>query len=271
MAMVNGKPVAQWDGKADVAEERKPYGDYPQSPRAFGAGNFQRIVRANMGNLPSVTLEFPKPKDNINLDKKGVELISDYYDSLENDSLKNHFIYRVLPSADEVLTVLKKIGWNNAVQPDLPGIPTQGELPLQEKKKSNNDDLEAGDVKVARELQKLRARYPAVRSDIEAVASAEIDSAERSQQQLAAIRGANEKQDALLKQLVDLDKQQGREIDGLDQENNSLEQRLAQVQATNDRLQQAIGQMTGTKKAATKTKTTVPQGSTDVFQGGIMV
>ena len=122
-----------------VAEENKPYGDYPQSPRAFGAGNFQRIVRANMGNLPSVTLEFPKPKDNILLDKNGIDLISDYYDRLNGDSLKNHFIYRVLPSADEVLTVLKKLGWNQAVQPELPGIPTQGELPLQEKKKFDSN------------------------------------------------------------------------------------------------------------------------------------
>jgi hypothetical protein len=84
--------------------------------------------------------------------------------------------------------------------------------PKQEKKKSNSDDLEAGDIKVARELQKLRAQYPGARSDVEAVARAEIDSTERSQQQLSAIRGANEKQDALLKQLVALDQEQGREI-----------------------------------------------------------
>ena len=227
-----------------VAEERKPYGDYKQSPRAFGAGNFQRIVRANMGNLPTVTLEFADPNDNIVLDRKGVDLISDYYDGLENDSLKNHFIYRVLPSADEVLTVLKKLGWNQAVQPELPGIPKQGELPLQEKKKFNsNSDVAAGDVKVARELQKLRAQYPAAKSDVEAVAKAEIDSSERSQQQLSAIKGANTEQDRLLQQLVDLDRKQGKEIGSLDNENDRLEQQLAHVNQTNARLAQAIGQM----------------------------
>jgi hypothetical protein len=138
------------------------------------------------------------------------------------------------------------------MQPELPlGKPKMG--PVQErdqkKKSSDTDDIKAGDVKVARELQKLRAQYPAARSDIEAVARAEIDGTERSNQQLAAIRGANEKQDALLKQLVDLDRQQGREIDALDQENNSLEKQLAQVQSTNNRLQQAIGRMTGTKQS----------------------
>ena len=242
--------------KQGMAEENNPYGDYKQSPRAFGAGNFQRIVRANMGNLPTVTLEFAKPEDNILLDKKGIDLISDYYDGLENDSLKNHFIYRVLPSADEVLTVLKRLGWHAAEQPELPGIPTQGELPLQEKKKFNNDsdvkggDITAGDTKVARELQKLRAQYPAARSDVEAVAKSEIDSNERSQQQLSAIKGANTEQDRLLQQLVALDKKQGKEIGSLDSENDRLEQQLAHVEKTNANLAQAISQMGGSTQSA---------------------
>jgi hypothetical protein len=260
--------------KAFIKGEPEPMGEEQGiNPRALGVANFQRLVKANMGNIPSVGLEFIRPEENFKLDQKGLDLISDYYDGLENDQAKNYFIYRVLPSGDETRKILKQLGWNpQQVQPSLPGIPTQGELPLQEKKKSNNDDLEAGDIKVARELQKLRAQYPGARSDVEAVARAEIDSTERSQRQLAAIRGANEKQDALLKQLVALDQEQGQEIDGLDKENNSLEQRLAQVQATNDRLQQAIGRMTGTKKAATKTKSAdvAPTGSVDLAQGGII-
>jgi hypothetical protein len=253
--LLKGKGRTYYEGEADQPTAG-------QSPRAYGAANFQRLVKANMGNLPTVSLEFANPKENFKLDQKGLDLISDYYDGLADDQAKNYFIYHVLSNSAATLNVLKQLGWTLQ-------LPLQGELPLQEKKKSD-DDLEAGDVKVARELQKLRARYPAVRSDIEAVASAEIDSTERSQQQLAAIRGANQKQDALLKQLVDLDKEQGREIDGLDQENNSLEQRLAQVQATNDRLQQTVGRMTGTKKAAVKTKTTAPQGSRDIARGGII-
>jgi len=258
--------------KAFIKGEPEPMGEQQEiNPRALGVANFQRLVKANMGNIPTVSLEFIRPEENFKLDQKGLDLISDYYDGLENDQAKNYFIYRVLPSGDETRKILKQLGWNpQQVQPSLPGIPTQGELPLQEKKKSNSDDLEAGDVKVARELQKLRAQYPAARSDVEAVARAEIDSTERSQQQLAAIRGANEKQDALLKQLVALDQEQGREINGLDKENNSLEQRLAQVQATNNRLQQAIGKMTSTKKAAAKTSTTATQGSADIAQGGII-
>ena len=238
--------------KAFVKGEPEPMGEEQQAinPRALGVANFQRIAKANAGFQPAAYLEFIRPEENFKLDQRGIDLISDYYDGLENDQAKNYFIYRVLPSGEETLKVLKQLGYSPVQaqqQQNLPGIPTQGELPLQEKKKSNSDDLEAGDIKVARELQKLRAEYPAARSDVEAVARAEIDSTERSQRQLAAIRGANEKQDALLKQLVALDQEQGREISGLDKENNSLEQRLAQVQATNDRLQQTIGKMTGTK------------------------
>ena len=245
--------------KAFVKGEPEPMGEEQQAinPRALGVANFQRLVKANMGNIPMVNLEFIRPEENFKLDQRGLDLISDYYDGLENDQAKNYFIYRVLPSGEETLKVLKQLGYSPVQaqqQQNLPGIPTQGELPLQEKKKSNNDDLEAGDIKVARELQKLRAEYPAARSDVEAVARAEIDSTERSQRQLSAIRGANEKQDALLKQLVALDQEQGREISGLDKENNSLEQRLAQVQATNDRLKQAVGTITGNKKAAVKTQ-----------------
>ena len=257
--------------KAFIKGEPEPMGEeQQQSPRALGAANFQRLVKANMGNIPTVNLEFIRPDENFKLDQTGLDLISDYYDGLETDQAKNYFIYRVLPSGEETRQILKQLGWNpQQMQQPLPGIPTQGELPLQEKKKFKNDsDLEAGSVKVARELQKLRAQYPAAKSDVEAVASAEIDSSERSQQQLAAIRGANEKQDSLLKQLVALDQEQGQEIDGLDKENDSLEQRLAQVQATNDQLQQTIGKMTGTKKAATTTATQT--GSADMAQGGIV-
>jgi hypothetical protein len=239
------KNAAKWlAGKGGPGQEGPTYEATATAPRAFGVGNFQRLVKANMGNRPYVDLEFANPADNLKLDQAGLDLISDYYDGLETDQAKNHFIYRVLPSADEVKTILTKLGWNSA---------GQQQLPLAEKKKFNNSsDLEAGDVKVARELQKLRAQYPAAKSDVEAVAKAELDGTERSQQQLAAIKGANEKQDALLKQLVSLDQEQGRELDDLDQENNTLEKRLARVQATNDRLQQTVSQIAATKKVDSK-------------------
>jgi hypothetical protein len=248
--------------KAFIKGEPEPMGEGQEvNPRALGVANFQRLVKANMGNIPTVSLEFIRPEENFKLDQRGLDLISDYYDGLADDQAKNYFIYRVLPSGDETKKILKQIGWNpEQVQPSLPGIPTQGELPLSEKKKSKtDDDLQAGDIKVARELQKLRAQYPAARSDVEAVARAEIDSTERNQRQLAAIRGANEKQDALLKQLVALDQEQGREI-------NSLDSELDRVQSVNDKLQQTLQSMTGAKKASVS-KNDKPSRSIDLIPG----
>jgi len=123
--------------KAFIKGEPEPMGEEQGiNPRALGVANFQRLVKANMGNVPTVSLEFIRPEENFKLDQKGLDLISDYYDGLENDQAKNYFIYRVLPSGDETRKILKQLGWNpQQVQPSLPGIPTQGELPLQEKKK----------------------------------------------------------------------------------------------------------------------------------------
>jgi hypothetical protein len=47
-----------------------------------------------------------------------------------------------------------------------------------------------------------------------------------------------------------LDQEQGREINTLDKENDSLEKQLDQVQSTNAALAQTVSQMTGTKKSA---------------------
>ena len=107
------------------------------NPRALGVANFQRLVKANMGNIPTVNFEFIRPEENFKLDQRGLDLVSDYYDGLANDQAKNYFIYRVLPSGDETLKVLKQLGWTPAqpVQQELPGMPVQGELPLSEKKK----------------------------------------------------------------------------------------------------------------------------------------
>ena len=126
--------------KAFVKGEPEPMGEEQQAinPRALGVANFQRLVKANMGAYPSVSLEFIRPEENFKLDQRGLDLISDYYDGLENDQAKNYFIYRVLPSGEETLKVLKQLGYSLVQaqqQQNLPGIPTQGELPLQEKKK----------------------------------------------------------------------------------------------------------------------------------------
>ena len=156
------------------------------------------------------------------------------------------------------------LGSQNKVQPrpklKQPADPFQTELPLgkpqpgapvsERAQKKNSDREQYGDTEVARSVQKIRAKHPAARSDVEALAKDELENAKRSEQQLAAIKGANTEQDALLRQLVALDQKQGQEIDQLDSENDSQERELQRIQATNANLQKTIQAMTGAKQSA---------------------
>jgi hypothetical protein len=75
--------------KAFLKGEPEPMDETQElNPRALGVANFQRLLKANMGNIPTVSLEFIRPEENFKLDQKGLDLISDYYDSLENDKQK---------------------------------------------------------------------------------------------------------------------------------------------------------------------------------------
>jgi hypothetical protein len=79
--------------RAFIKGEPEPMGEQQEvNPRALGVANFQRLVKANMGNIPTVNLEFIRPEENFKLDQKGLDLISDYYDGLESDQAKNYFI-----------------------------------------------------------------------------------------------------------------------------------------------------------------------------------
>lgn len=235
--------------KAFVKGEPEPLDEQELGRRGIGMANMKSLQATVEQGLARTIFQFPNMKYVVGEDD--TDKMADYYNG-QDAAGRTNFVYNVLGDATKFIQMCKQLGIAadpvEPQQPELPGITPQGQLPLSEKKKSDSDDLDAGDVKTARELQKLRALYPAAKSDVEAVARAEIDSTERSQQQLSAIRGANEKQDALLKQLVALDREQGREIDNLDKENDSLEKQLDQVQTTNARLAQTIGQMTGTKK-----------------------
>ena len=64
--------------KAFVKGEPEPMGEEQQAinPRALGVANFQRLLKANMGNIPTASLEFIRPEENFKLDQKGLELDS---------------------------------------------------------------------------------------------------------------------------------------------------------------------------------------------------
>ena len=133
----------------------------------------------------------------------------------------------------------------------------RGRQTYESQKKKSDPDLDSGtarDATVQRELQKLRGRHPNARSDIEALVKDEIVQQQQDAKAFGSIRNVNSKQDDLLKQIIALDKQQGDEINHLDQENSALEKELKDVEAVNDRLSQTVSSMTGTKQS-TRPKT----------------
>ena len=129
--------------------------------------------------------------------------------------------------------------------------PTFESEPGQKKKLDPDlDSSTARDATVQRELQKLRAKHPNARSDIEALVKDEIVQQDKDNKAFSSIRNVNSKQDDLLNQIIALDKQQGDEINHLDHENTSLEKELKDVEAVNNKLAQTLSSMTGTKQSS---------------------
>jgi len=142
--------------------------------------------------------------------------------------------------------------------------PGQGNLPLNDpnkvamearnqKKKSEEPDLSgttARDATVQRELQKVRARHPSARTDIEALVKDEIVNQERVDQALSQQQAELKQQTAQTDQLARVNQQQDSKI-------NSLQQQLAQAVRN---LQQPSAT---TAPAATPVKTT-PQPSVTI-------
>jgi hypothetical protein len=244
--------------KAFIKGEPEPMDEQQElGRRGIGMANMKSLQATVEKGFARTIFQFPNIKYVVGEDD--TDKMADYYNG-QDAAGRTNFVYNVMGDGMKFIQLCKELGISpEAVepkQPELPGFSPQGELPLAERqnqKKKSDDDIKAGDVKTAREIQKIRAQYPAAGSDIEALARSEIDSTERSQQQIGRLRSSNTKQDELLKQIMDLDREQSKEIDTLDNENDGLEQQLARVQGLNDRLTQAVSQMTSAPRSVSKT------------------
>jgi hypothetical protein len=113
------------------------------------------------------------------------------------------------------------------LQPELPlNKPTPG-IPVQERaQKKNSEETKFGDVETANTVRKIRAKYPAARSDVEALAKDEIANQEKTNKTISDLEAVNARQDAALKQARALDSQQGSDLDNVEQQIDQLSQRL---------------------------------------------
>lgn len=203
--------------------------------RALGNANIAMIMKSldTPGN-PPITLSFLNGTTR-QLSSDEILDIADYYDTFQTKTERANFIYRTLVSQDKMSNLLAQLKQTEIdfSQPEPePTTPEPEQLDLfkEDQKKSSKDDELTGrtakDVTVARELQKLRARHPAAKTDIEALIKDEMVQSEKN----------DRAQDA-----------QDEKIDQLEQQTTDLQATVQNMQAANNRLQDILVKMSGRK------------------------
>ena len=115
-----------------------------------------------------------------------------------------------------------------------PVAATNPQMPVAEAQKKNSKEPDltgdtAQDASVQRELQRVRARHPAARSDIEALVKDEIVNQERVGQEIERLETIDSQQDDKLNRVLSLNTQQEAEITRLNQQLASLDGKLNQA------------------------------------------
>jgi len=242
-------------------EDQRPQAEYvPSGPhvpgsrnRALGNANLALIMKSldTPGN-PPITLSFLNGTNrHINSDE--INDIADYYDSFKTKTERANFIYRTLVSQDKISNLLARLKQTELdfnqpeAEPETPE-PEQLDLFKEDKKSFKDKDNEltgrtAKDITVARELQKLRARHPAAKTDIEALVKDEIVNQEKTDKTISSMKNVNLKQDELLKQISAINQAQQKEIDDLENDERSLQQTVQQLRQANASLAQKLSAM----------------------------
>ena len=228
---------------------------------------FQQIIKAVQDNVDFATITWPDNSSQ-KLTRNQLWHLVQKARGMSRQA-RNQFALKVLPTVNDLMYYLgnlKKVDARPQVK--MPVDPNQPSLdlpkPLEElaqKKNSEDPDLDsktARDATVQRELQKMRARQPNARSDIEALVKDELEQQEKTNQELEQLQSVNSQQDAQLKKVLSLNTQQDQEISNLNQELSRLD----------GKLNQALGKSTqpATTPATAKPTTVAPTTtSTTVF------
>ena len=206
--------------------------------RALANANITLLMKSiNSPGYPPVTISFLNGTSRA-LRPDEIKDIADYYETLKTKVERANFIYRTLVSQNkmnELLARMKQsqLDFNAPAQEPVATKPEPQQLDLfkESQKKSSKKDKEltghtAKDTTVARELQKLRARHPAAKSDIEALIKDEILSSEKTSKDQA---------------------DQDSKIDQLSKQTTDLQTTVQNMQAANSRLQDILSKMSGRK------------------------
>ena len=223
---------------------RKPV-EY-QNRKQYGTVNLANFINA-FNNKQPVQFDFPG-QQTYRLSAQWVDMLADYYNTLETQSDKAQLVYGVLTDYKKTIKLL-----NDLAQSKL----------FEKKSSEKSDNPEFKSTKLARLKTQARAKYPAASSDLEAMTADFVDSQDADQREFERVKNTNKKQDELLKQITAINRQQDQEIDGLDSDNSNLQQNLQQLRAVNTELAKKLADMAKRKpKEKEKTAATTSATST---------
>lgn len=225
---------------------RKPV-EY-ENRKQYGTVNLANFIKAYELSQP-VQFDFPGAKS-YKLTAQWVDLLGDYYNTLETNADKAQLVYGTLTDYNKTIRLLNDLAQSK----------------LFEKKSSATDDPDFKSTKLARLKTQARAKYPAANSDMEAMVADFVNDQEADQRALEKVKSINVRQDELLKQITAINQKQDQEIDNLDGENNSLQKNLNQIRAANAELAKKLTDMSA-RRASTKQK---PEQSATVATGGVI-
>ena len=221
---------------------RKPV-EY-QNRKQYGTVNLANFIRAYQNRQP-VQFDFPGGKS-YKLTTQWVDMLADYYNTLETTSDKAQLVYEVLTDYNKTIRLLNELA--------------QSKL-FEKKSSKKTDNPEFKSTKLARLKTQARAKYPAAGSDLEAMTADFVDSQEDDQREFQRVNSTNKKQDELLKQITAINQQQDQEIDGLESDNTDLQKNLQQLRAVNVELAKKLAAM-AVRKPKEKEKITAPATAT---------
>jgi septal ring factor EnvC (AmiA/AmiB activator) len=217
-----------------------------ENRKQYGTVNLANFIKAYQNNQ-QVQFDFPGGKS-YKLTKQWVDMLADYYNTLETNNDKAQLVYDVLTDYNKTIRLLNELAQSKLFE-------------KKSSEQSNNPEFKS--TKLARLKTQARAKYPAASSDLEAMAADFVDSQEDDQREFERVNDTNKKQDELLKQITAINRQQDQEIDGLDSDNNNLQQNLQQLRAVNTELAKKLASMAKRKpKEKEKEKTTATTSAT---------
>jgi len=198
---------------------RKPVGY--ESTKHYGTVNFANLIKAYSTNpTRPVQFDFPGGKS-YKLSEQWVDMLADYYNTLETQNDKAQLVYGVLTDYNKTIRFLNELA--------------QSKL-FEKKNSEKQSNPEFKNTKLARLKTQARAKYPSAGSDLEAMTADFVDSQDADQREFQRVKDTNKKQDELLKRITAINQQQDQEIDSLDSDKDELQQNLQQLRTVNAEL-----------------------------------